>query len=163
MKSFQILQKPIPAAGNSSLTKILKEEKSSPNLPVLVSKRANLPARAVFPKNKVRAMSKSIRGTPVSPELFQPPLFTVEEVNGVFSRAQGTLETRKTESLSFTLPFGSKDRFVNAATFKALAGHPGDTLLCKHGPRWRIVKACEVIDLCDQTKLYKLGALEIYS
>jgi hypothetical protein len=65
--------------------------------------------------------------------------------------------------IDLTLPFGWQHRLVNAATFKALAGRPGDNLFRQRGPVWQIVENSELIDLADKSLIYKLGPVQIYS
>ena len=165
MRNTPILIERERAPQGASLAGLFEKDTQPANLPAVrwVPTPARLPAQPLFADDSLARKNKAVKRTPVAPELLTPPRFSIEEVDGIFSNLSGTLEPRKTELITFALPFGSSKRHVNASTFKALAGHQGDNLLRKAGHRWQIVADNEVIDLGDQSKVFKLGALEIYS
>jgi hypothetical protein len=93
----------------------------------------------------------------------QPQTFTLDEVEGALTNLFHTLDVERVGTITLTLPFGLDHYVVNAATFKALAGREGDTLLRQTGDRWEIVEDDEPIDLGDRTQLFRLGRVQIYS
>lgn len=97
------------------------------------------------------------------PQSSQPKTFTLDEVEGALTNMLHTLDVERVGTITLTLPFGMDHHVVNAATFKALAGREGDTLLRQAGERWEIVEDDEPIDLGDRTQLFKLGRVQIYS
>jgi hypothetical protein len=97
------------------------------------------------------------------PELSQPKTLTLEEVEGALTNFRESLDVERVGTITITLPFGLDHQIVNAATFKALAGREGGTLLRQAGERWEIVEDDEPIDLGDRTRVFKLGRVQIYS
>ena len=97
------------------------------------------------------------------PKLPQPQTVTLDEVEGALTNLLQTLDVERAGTITLTLPFGMEHYLVNAATFKALAGRKGDTLLRRAGNRWEIVEDDEQIDLGDRTQLFKIGKVQIYS
>jgi len=95
--------------------------------------------------------------------LSKPQTLTLDEVEGTLTNFRRTLDIQRVGTITLTLPFGLGNYYVNAATFKALAGRQEDTLLRKAGRRWEIVEDDELIDLGDRTQLFKLGQIQIYS
>jgi hypothetical protein len=58
---------------------------------------------------------------------------------------------------------GTPPRFINAATLKQLAGKPRASLLRQDGAVWRVCPNSWRIDLADETIVYRLGDVQIYS
>ena len=97
------------------------------------------------------------------PHPSEPQTFTLDEVEGALTNILHSLDVERVGTITLTLPCGMDYCGVNAATFKALAGRKGDTLLRQVGSRWEIVEDDEPIDLGDRTQLFKLGRVQIYS
>lgn len=96
-------------------------------------------------------------------ELSEPQTLTLEEIKGTLTNFRHSLNSERLGMITLTLPLGLDHYFVNAATFKALAGRDQDTLLRQAGERWKIVEDNEAIDLGDRSQVFKLGKVQIYS
>jgi hypothetical protein len=101
-----------------------------------------------------------LAGLPQPP---QPQTFTLDDVEGALTNLLQRLDVERVGTVTLTLPFGMDHYIVNAATFKALAGREGDTLLRQAGNRWEIVEDDEPIDLGDRTQIFRIGRVQIYS
>jgi hypothetical protein len=97
------------------------------------------------------------------PQFPKPQTITLDEVEGGLTNLLQALDVERAGTITLTLPLGLEHYLVNAATFKALAGRKGDTLLRQAGDRWEIVEDDEQIDLGDRTQLFKIGKVQIYS
>lgn len=93
----------------------------------------------------------------------QPQTFALDEVEGALTNLLHRLDVERVGTITLTLPFGLDQYVVNAATFKALAGREGETLLRQAGERWEIVEDDEPVNLGDRTQLFRLGRVQIYS
>jgi hypothetical protein len=97
------------------------------------------------------------------PQLPTPKTVTLDEVEGALTNLRRTLDVEHAGTITLTLPLGMEHYLVNAATFKAVAGRKGGTLLRQVGDRWEIVEDDEQIDLGNTKQLYKIGRLQVYS
>ena len=97
------------------------------------------------------------------PQPPKPQTVILDEVEGALTNLRHTLDVERVGTITLTLPMGMEHYLVNAATFKALAGRKGDTLLRQAGNRWEIMEDDEQIDLGDRTQLFKIGKVQIYS
>ncbi|MCI0721091.1 MAG: hypothetical protein L0338_19290 [Acidobacteria bacterium] len=92
----------------------------------------------------------------------KPKECSIALVEGTLT-GQGTqLNTTDRGALTLRVPF-FLSRHITAAGLKALAGRPSDTLLRQCNQRWEIVGDDELIDLADESQLFKLGPLQVYS
>ncbi len=119
----------------------------------------------LLPELSAQLVPTKRRATPalVPVEVPRIDLIPIERVKGTLTNLGHTLDTKTVGELRVVVPLGFSDRRINAATFKALAGHSNDTLLRKAGARWEIVDDATLIDLHDRTQLFKLGSVQIYS
>jgi hypothetical protein len=128
----------------------------------IVESRKSPALAPVFKSALARPLQRNA-GLTRLPQLTKPRTVTLDEVEGALTNLLQALDVERAGTITLTLPFGLEHYLVNSATFKALAGRKGDTLLRQAGDRWEIVEDDEQIDLGDRTQLFKIGRVQIYS
>ena len=122
---------------------------------VQVVRRREVAAGLIKPRRS-RTASANLRKIDVA-------TFPVTRAAGSFFRASGTGQLESLGMADLALPPGIA-RFTNVATLKKmLRAERSDVLLRRVADRWEVCPDSMRIDLADDSAMFRLGPIEIYS